>query len=92
VPKLTKAQRSLRAVVAANDRWARTPAAERRGRAESGQAGFVAKLEKQIDPDGVLPPEELAKRVENARRAHMARIALKSATKRARKAGDGDGA
>lgn len=36
-----------------------------------------------VDPEGVLPPGERARRAEAARRAHYARLALKSAQARA---------
>jgi hypothetical protein len=38
-------------------------------------AAFLTTLEKQGDPDGVLPPEERRRRVTHARKAHMARLA-----------------
>ena len=49
---------------------------------------FLNKWEVQVDPEGVLPEPERLKRAENALKAHMARLALKSAqARRARKAG-----
>jgi hypothetical protein len=39
---------------------------------------MLAKFERQVDPEGVLPPAERAKQAENARRAHYQRMALKS--------------
>jgi hypothetical protein len=46
------------------------------------RAPFLATFEKQVDPNGSLPPEERAKRAEAARRAHFARMALASAEAR----------
>lgn len=43
---------------------------------------FLSQFERQVDPDGVLPPEERQRRAEAAKRAHMARLALKSAQAR----------
>ena len=43
---------------------------------------FLAKFERDVDPDGVLTPEERRRRAEHARRAHMARIARLSAISR----------
>lgn len=40
----------------------------------------------QVDPDRTLPPEERRRRAEALYRAHMARLALKSARTRAQKA------
>lgn len=64
--------RSDAASVAANTRWAFEP--DRRAATAAATAGFRAKFEKQVDPDGVLPAEERAKRADNLMRAHMARI------------------
>lgn len=51
---------------------------------------FLSSFERQVDPDGVLNPEERARRAAHARSAHFARLALLSAQKRAarRKGGD----
>jgi hypothetical protein len=46
--------------------------------------GLTARFEREVDPDGVLPPDELAVRVARARRAHMTRLAQKSAEARRR--------
>ncbi len=43
---------------------------------------FLAKFEREVDPDGQLPPEERRRRAEHARRAHMARISRLSAIAR----------
>ncbi len=41
----------------------------------------------EIDPEGLLTEEERAKRLQHARKAHFAQLALKSATTRRKKAG-----
>lgn len=46
---------------------------------------YRASFEAIADPDGVLPPEERARRADHLRRAHYATLALKSAV--ARRAG-----
>jgi hypothetical protein len=89
VPRLTPTQRSLRGQVAINTRWGRTSQAERTKAAERGQAGLLARFEREVDPDGTLPPAERAKRAANLRRAHMARVALASSKARAMKAASG---
>jgi hypothetical protein len=48
---------------------------------------MLDKFEKQVDPEGTLPPQERAKRAENARKAYFARLALKSAQARRRRGG-----
>ncbi|MFD0595046.1 hypothetical protein ACFQZ4_23965 [Catellatospora coxensis] len=50
---------------------------------EGGQRGMRARFAREIDPDGVLAPADLAKRVDAAVRAHMTRIAMKSRAARA---------
>jgi hypothetical protein len=47
-------------------------------------AAFLSKFEREVDPDGVLAPDVRAKRAEHARKAHMTRLALKSAQARRR--------
>lgn len=72
--------RSMSARIAANSRWARefflreATAAARRG--------FYRRFEREVDPDGVLTPEERAKRVGNAVSAYFTRMALRSAESR----------
>lgn len=46
----------------------------------------MAKFEREVDPDGVLPPDERARRAEHKRRAYFQRLALKSARARRRAA------
>src|SRR5215213_2728185 len=46
---------------------------------------FLSKFERDVDPDGVLSPQERRRRAEHARRAHMARIARLSAIARRQK-------
>ncbi len=82
MPALTPAERSIRGGIAAYTRWAHTSKPERQRAAQRGQDGLTARFEAEIDPDGVLEPDELAMRVENLRRAHMKRLALASAKAR----------
>ena len=46
---------------------------------------FLARFERQVDPDGTLDPQERARRADYARRAYFAGLALKSADARARR-------
>lgn len=54
---------------------------------------FRDAFDQAVDPEGVLLPAERAARADAARRAHMAKLALKSATVRAarRRRGSSDG-
>lgn len=51
---------------------------------QKARTAFLARFEREVDPDNQLPPEERQRRAEHARRAHMARLAAISATKRKR--------
>ena len=89
MPALTPEQRHIRASIAAHTRWSKEdPAAN----AARGQAGLLAKFERQIRAaDPTLADAEVARRAESARQAHMARLALASSkarkARKARKAG-----
>jgi hypothetical protein len=49
--------------------------------------GFLRRFERQVDPDGVLDPEERRRRAERARDAYMIELAQRSrAARAARKA------
>ncbi|NJD65648.1 MAG: hypothetical protein FIB00_10455 [Chloroflexi bacterium] len=49
------------------------------------RAGFLARFEREADPDGVLDPAERARRADALKRAHMARLALASVQARRRR-------
>jgi hypothetical protein len=51
------------------------------------RATFLARFERDVDPDGSLPPEERQRRALAARKAHFERLALKSARSRANSKG-----
>ena len=53
----------------------------------NARAAFFKRFEREVDTDGVLPEDERRRRAEYAKRAHFARLALKSARARARRAG-----
>jgi hypothetical protein len=77
---LTDSERRMRAQIAADTSWANTP--DRTARTEHGRRAMQEKFERQVDPDGTLPPAERAKRAANARRAFMRQLAFKSAKAR----------
>lgn len=80
----TVAERSLQARSAANHRWAHTD--DRAAGTLPARLAFEARFEREVDPDGTLPPAERAKRAANARSAHFQRLALASARARRRRA------
>ena len=76
---LSSSERSTRAQIAANTRWAHT---DRRKASEDARQRQMAKYEALVDPDGALDPAERSRRADNARKAAMQRLALKSAKSR----------
>jgi hypothetical protein len=76
---MTPGERTLRARAAAYEMHAKHGS---RKAAVKGQAALLAKFERQVDPDGLLTPEERRRRALHARRAHMVRLALASARSR----------
>jgi hypothetical protein len=82
---LTPTERTLRAQIGAHESWARTT--DRSARTAAARKAALDKFEQQVDPEGVLPPAERTMRAEHARKAYFARLALKSAQARRRRAG-----
>lgn len=81
VPTLTPAERSLRAKVAAHERWKNTdPAAA----SEAARRRIFDRFEQEV-PAEITDPAERARRAEHALKAHMARLALASSVARRRK-------
>jgi len=86
---MTAADRKMRAQMAAHASWANT--GDRRARSKPGGDALVARFERQVDPDGVLPAAERAARAESAKRAYYVGLAYKSArARRARAVGGVD--
>ncbi|MGY1660764.1 hypothetical protein ACI78Q_06005 [Geodermatophilus sp. SYSU D00705] len=79
-------ERALRARLAARVSWANT--ADRSARTAPARAGLMAKFERDVDPDGTLPPAERARCVASAKKAHYTRLALRSAQARRAKAAE----
>lgn len=72
-------QRATRARLAALSMHAQN---DSRVTSKPGRDAFLARFEREVDPDGVLPERERARRAELAKRAHMTRLAVKSAAAR----------
>jgi hypothetical protein len=73
------AERSLRARVAA---YALHAQRDPRQTTANGRAAFLARFDREVDPDGVLDPEERRRRAEQARRAYFTRLSLAAAKAR----------
>ena len=52
---------------------------------KAAREAFMARFEREVDPEGVLPPKERARRAEAARKAYFAQLAHKSAKARRRR-------
>ena len=50
--------------------------------ATRAREAFLSRFEREVDPAGVLPPAERARRAERAKRLHFTRLAHKSADAR----------
>lgn len=86
----TDSQRSMQARAAAHSSWAKTP--DRSRRTEAARAALMAKFEKQVDPEGVLPAHVRAERARSARLAHFHELARRSSIARSARRGSGSAA
>jgi hypothetical protein len=68
--------------IAAEISWSRTH--DRSARTAPARKAFLDRFEREVDPEGKLPPEERHKLARHAMRAHMLRLAKRSATARQR--------
>ena len=75
--------RSTLAQLGAHSKWARCE--DRTKATEPARQALQRKFEREVDPDGKLPPDELAIRAEHARKAYYTRLALKSAQARSQR-------
>jgi len=62
--------------IAAQVSWSRTT--DRSARTRPARQAFLSRFEREVDPDGVLPPAERHRRAHYALRAHMLRLAKRS--------------
>ena len=69
---LTPTQRSQRARIAALARHSRT---DGHAATQPAREAFLARFERQVDPDNRLDPAERARRAEAAKREHFQRMA-----------------
>lgn len=81
---MSVATRSLSARIGGLTRHAMQGSAEL---SRSGSDALFARFEREVDPAGVLTTAERQSRAEALRRAHMTRLALKSAESRSRRRG-----
>jgi hypothetical protein len=79
---LTPSERTLRARMAAHLSWAAT--SDSAARTAPARKGFLARFEREVDPEGKLPEEERRRRAEHAKRAYFLGLAARSAKARKR--------
>jgi hypothetical protein len=84
---LTPQERQLRARAAAYAAHAKHGAAM----TEGARRAFNSRFLREVDPQGVLPPEERERRAALLRRSYMQRLALRSARVRRARAEAGGG-
>jgi hypothetical protein len=64
--------KNINARIAAEISWAHT--ADRSARTRPAREAFLKRFEKEVDPDGTLPPRERQQRAEHAKRAYMLQL------------------
>ena len=84
---LTPTQRSERARIAANDRWANTDREARLRVTKPGRDAAIQKLLDEVDPKRELPEDERLMLAKNAQQAQMARLRFLASKARRRRAG-----
>jgi hypothetical protein len=52
----------------------------------SARSAFLARFEREVDPEGLLPPVERARRADTARRSYFTKLALASSRARSKRA------
>src|SRR3954454_17484672 len=78
-------ERTLRARIAAHQLHARVT--DPTAHTAPARAAFLSRFEREVDPDGVLQPQERARRADHAKKAYFLRLALASRKARAAKKG-----
>jgi hypothetical protein len=76
---LTASERSIRGRIGAHALHAAHDSKELTAKA---RRTFLSRFEVSVDPSGVLSPEERSQRAQHALKAHMSRLALRSAQAR----------
>jgi hypothetical protein len=76
-------KKNINAKIAAEISWARTQ--DRSARTRPAREAFLKRFEREVDPDGKLPPDERARRANHALRAHMLRLRKRVSVRSARR-------
>lgn len=71
-----KSPHSINGRIGAELSWSRTN--DRSARTRAAREKFLQRFEREVDPDGKLPPDERRRRAEHAKRAYMLRLAKRA--------------
>ena len=82
---MTTPERMLIVKLAAHTRWAKDN--DHAAALAPARKGMEAKWAREADPDGLLTPAELEKKIASLRKVHMTRMALRSVQARAARKG-----
>ena len=78
-----KSPHSINGRIGAELSWSRTN--DRSARTRAAREKFLQRFEREVDPDGKLPPDERRRRAEHAKRAYMLRLAKRAVGARSEK-------
>jgi len=79
----TPERRSLNARYASHDLHAQV--ADESAHTAPARAAFMGRFEREVDPDGVLSPEDRERRARHARKAYFLKLQIASSKARSRK-------
>ena len=82
-PSSDRAKRVLQARMAAHALHARVP--DPAAHTAPAREIFLSRFEREVDPDGLLEPQERARRAEHAKKAYFLKLAAASSTARSKK-------
>lgn len=74
------ASKDINRRIAAEISWSRTT--DRSARTRPAREKFLQRFEREVDPDGTLPPDERYRRAEHAKRAYMLQLAKRAVAAR----------
>lgn len=77
---MTPEEARQRGALGAHVRWSRE--SDRSAATAAARAAALSRFEREVDPDGVLSPEERAVRARHAKAAHMRRMSMAAAKAR----------
>ncbi|MGH3377923.1 MAG: hypothetical protein ACRDP6_24635 [Actinoallomurus sp.] len=86
---MAASQHAINGRIGIRTRLSKTTKADRELQATKGQAGLLARFEREVDPEGLMSEADRVEAAQQLRRAHMGRIAKASAASRRKPAQTG---